>query len=184
MDIEKIIRELPSMTFENLQELSEAIREEIDPSFEKLEDWKVQSQDRNYEWVVHSYDGIFYTALVLFYDGQIDLHKGRSTEESTSRQMALRSAIHKISNLQEVEPTSFGKKPDSDSEADLPNPKKSRCQIKLLDLKEEKLDPPKNEPKAESESDSEDLKHERCRIRDTFLFQIPKSQDVRLNCWI
>ena len=182
MDIEKIIRELPSMTFENLQELSEAIREEIDPSFEKLEDWKVQSQDRNYEWVVHSYDGIFYTALVLFYDGQIDLHKGRSTEESTSRQMALRSAIHKISNLQEVEPTSFGKKPDS--EADLPNPKKSGCQIKLLDLKEEKLDPPKNEPKAESESDSEDLKHERCRIRDTFLFQIPKSQDVRLNCWI
>ncbi len=118
MDTQQIIQMLPSLSLENLQLLSKTVEDEMNPSFEKLEEWKNQKSDRKFEWVLHhtfgqeSLSGLTYhAALVVFYDGKIDLYKGSSKIELFTKKIALRSALAKLvtSEVREDE----GSDPDS-----------------------------------------------------------------------
>ncbi len=90
---DQIISELHTLSMGDLYRLSEAVQNEMNPSFEKLSEWENQKLDRAFKWVVNSFKFTYYTALVLFHDGQIKLYKGSSTDELTSKRIALRSAL-------------------------------------------------------------------------------------------
>lgn len=128
MDTQQIILTLPSLSLENLQQLSKAIQSEMNPSFEKLAAWENQSSDRKFEWLVHQVENpngcMYYVALVFFHDGLTELYRGNSSEEILAKRIALRSALCNMTIELDVEknldraPTPISSDSDSDCDCD------------------------------------------------------------------
>ncbi len=131
MDAQQIIQGLPSLSMEDLQQLSDAVQKEISPSFEKLAEWESQKSDRKFEWVIHQTDDpvgcIYHAALVLFHHGAIELYKGSSIAnmenmpELFAKRVALRSALRElilVSDTREDEGPDPEPVSDSDSDSD------------------------------------------------------------------
>lgn len=119
MDTQQIIQNLPTMSMEDLQLLSKAVDDEMNPSFDKLDIWVEQRPCRKYEWVIYHFMGVYHAALVIFHSDEIELHKGSSTDEISAKRIALRSALYKlVEDLAADRDEDIGsvRKVDSDSE--------------------------------------------------------------------
>jgi hypothetical protein len=103
MNTAKIIQNLSLLSMEDLNQLSNAVQDEINPSFDKLEKWGTQKPDRYFEWVLRRIDQtvspsglIYHAALVVFRDGKIELYKGSSPIEIFAQKTALRLALQDL----------------------------------------------------------------------------------------